>query len=355
MDSIHFVDIALKFVEHINSRNLDGLTSLMTGNHTFIIGEHIEKGREVLKNSWNRYFSDYPEYRIYISEIFLVKDTVILMGRTTGSHLNLPPETEFKRTLIWSSKIKNHLVYKWCIYEEDTREVRKKLGVESGIEIINPGTLADEINTRLKLLPSGTGTAQIREIRKKYSRKLRNTSASDVLELVKKLFFEHGQRFVAYELLYYHKIALESLDEKEVEELGRGINDWSSTDMFACFVSGPAWLKNQISDKLIHKWAGSKDRWWRRAALVSTVYLKGDVSRTLTLCRMLVKDHDDMIVKAMSWALRKLSKYDSKSVEDFLKEYDLLLAARVKREVKNKLATGLKNPRKGRKDNRETR
>jgi 3-methyladenine DNA glycosylase AlkD len=52
-----------------------------------------------------------------------------------------------------------------------------------------------------------------------------------------------------------------------------------------------------------------------------------------------------MVVKAMSWALRELSRRDPDTVRDFLDEHDNILAARVKREVANKLETGLKNPK----------
>jgi hypothetical protein len=55
-----------------------------------------------------------------------------------------------------------------------------------------------------------------------------------------------------------------------------------------------------------------------------------------------------MVVKALSWALRKLVPYDPKAVREFLATYDERLAARVKREVRNKLTTGLKNPRRKR-------
>ncbi len=48
----------------------------------------------------------------------------------------------------------------------------------------------------------------------------------------------------------------------------------------------------------------------------------------------------------MSWALRELVVHDPEAVHGFLKEYDSILAARVKREVQNKLNSGLKNPRK---------
>ncbi|MDH3368103.1 MAG: DNA alkylation repair protein, partial [Gemmatimonadota bacterium] len=54
---------------------------------------------------------------------------------------------------------------------------------------------------------------------------------------------------------------------------------------------------------------------------------------------------DDMVVKAMSWALRELIPVDHRAVERFLRKHDDVLAARVKREVRNKLTTGLKNPR----------
>ena len=71
----------------------------------------------------------------------------------------------------------------------------------------------------------------------------------------------------------------------------------------------------------------------------------GDTARTLAICRLLVEDYEDMVVKALSWALRALVPHDPAAVEAFLQGYDKVLAARVKREVRNKLRTGLKNPR----------
>jgi 3-methyladenine DNA glycosylase AlkD len=69
------------------------------------------------------------------------------------------------------------------------------------------------------------------------------------------------------------------------------------------------------------------------------------VDVALGVCRLLVEDRDDMVVKAMSWALRELSKRDPTAVRQFLDEFQHAIAARVVREVGNKLSTGLKNPR----------
>jgi 3-methyladenine DNA glycosylase AlkD len=60
----------------------------------------------------------------------------------------------------------------------------------------------------------------------------------------------------------------------------------------------------------------------------------------------LVADHEDMVAKAMSWALRELVVHDAEAVEEFLTEHEADLPARVKREVRNKLTTGLKNPKR---------
>jgi 3-methyladenine DNA glycosylase AlkD len=61
-----------------------------------------------------------------------------------------------------------------------------------------------------------------------------------------------------------------------------------------------------------------------------------------------VADRDDMVVKAVSWALRSLLEWDRVAVANFLKEHDAALAARIKREVSNKLRTGRKNLQRGR-------
>jgi 3-methyladenine DNA glycosylase AlkD len=49
----------------------------------------------------------------------------------------------------------------------------------------------------------------------------------------------------------------------------------------------------------------------------------------------------------MSWALRELAKRDPDEVQRFLGDHESVLAPRVLREVRNKLTTGLKNPRRG--------
>lgn len=193
-----------------------------------------------------------------------------------------------------------------------------------------------------------------REVRRELSVKLKTAGATDVKAVAMSLA-KAGQWWFAYEIIAHHKAALASLTIGEIEALGQGMASWEEVDTFGVLLSGAAWLNGSISDADIKRWAKSKDFWWRRAALVSTVVLngktrggKGDTKRTLAICEMLVNDHEDMIVKAMSWALRSLAPWDAMAVKGFLARHEDELAARVKREVNNKLRTGLKTPKKKR-------
>lgn len=211
--------------------------------------------------------------------------------------------------------------------------------------------IAAEFDAEIRAL-AVLNTPNARAIRRKYSRKLKQTKPEFVLEVARVLFNKYQHRWAAYELIKDHKAAFQCMRKKELEEFGRGINSWWTVDSFARTLSGPAWLNGQVSNKLIHKWARSKNRWWRRAALVSTVAFNvrtqggyGDAPRTLAVCKTLIHDHNDTIVKAMSWALRVLVVHNPEAVRKFLKKHEQKLAALVKREVRNKLKTGLKNPK----------
>ncbi|MGH7162344.1 MAG: DNA alkylation repair protein [Planctomycetota bacterium] len=209
-----------------------------------------------------------------------------------------------------------------------------------------------EIERRIRALP-GLATARVRAVRREFSRKLRAAPPREVVALADRLLSRKapGLRFLAFEVVAHHRGALASLRPRDLERLGRSLDGWGSVDTFSVHLMGPAWREGQVPDGFVRKWARSKDRWRRRAALVATVPLnlksrggRGDRRRTLELCRLLARDRDDMVVKAVSWALRELAKRDPGAVRAFLRQQGDALARRVRREVRNKLETGLKNP-----------
>jgi 3-methyladenine DNA glycosylase AlkD len=210
--------------------------------------------------------------------------------------------------------------------------------------------IAAEIDAALQSLPT-QGTPSLRAVRRTWSRTLRQAPGRSVLAVAMRPRCRYGHRFVPYELVASHPGAYRLLTEARLEALGRGLDSWSAADTFARTLAGPAWRDGLIADAVILRWAHSLHRWWRRAALVSTVALnvrsnggRGDVRRTLRVCRLLEDDHDEMVEKALSWALRELVVRDRRAVEAFLEANQGRLGSRVKREVRNKIRTGLKTP-----------
>jgi len=202
---------------------------------------------------------------------------------------------------------------------------------------------------RLRAVPQNA--PGLRAERRRISKEVRDLNRKALLRLAHELIDAGITRFVAYELILNHKATTDSMSASEVERLAEGMSGWGEVDAFACYISGQAWRAGHIGDTLIRAWARSEDWNRRRAALVSTVPLNsraqggsGDTRRTLAICEMLVADCHDLVVKALSWALRELSKRDPESVGLFLQAHRNQLASRVIREVNNKLTTGLKNP-----------
>jgi hypothetical protein len=215
---------------------------------------------------------------------------------------------------------------------------------------VREAVLAGELLSRIGAL-AVADTPSLRVLRREASRRLALAPRRLVVALAGSLA-RAGFPSVGFELVRFHPRALAGLSLREVEALGRGLDTWSAVDCFGLFVSGPAWRLGRLPDARIHRWAASPDRWRRRTALVSTVPLNsaahggsGDPRRTLALCRRLAADRDPMVVKALSWALRELAKRNPAAVRAYLAADGLKLAALVRREVENKLATGRKNPR----------
>ncbi len=157
-------------------------------------------------------------------------------------------------------------------------------------------------------------------------------------------------RQLAYELFGLRPELRDSLTLAKLKRLGKGMDNWTSVDVFSTTIAGQVWREGCLTDAEVMRWTRSKDRWWRRAALASTIPLNmasrggsGDAARTITICNALAADTDEMVAKGLSWALRALIPIDSTRVEDFLAEHDGVPASRVKGEVRNKLERGRKS------------
>jgi len=201
-------------------------------------------------------------------------------------------------------------------------------------------------------------TPSMRTVRKRWSSALRGMSAEEVLATASALEARVGQssKWLAYELIRFHPRAFVAVSEDQLETFAMGAQSWYAVDALGTMLIGPLWARGRLADGRVEAWSLSQDVWLRRSALVATVGLNarssggpGDAIRTLSICRRLAGDREDMVVKALSWSLRVLAQRDRPAVEGFLAKMEAVLAARVRREVRRKLDTGVKSARIGRK------
>jgi 3-methyladenine DNA glycosylase AlkD len=197
----------------------------------------------------------------------------------------------------------------------------------------------------------GVPVPAIRTVVRDLARATRDLPPAAVLRLALALARKGSleARQVGYELLGRRADALALVTRAVAERLGRGNDNWVSVDAFATMVIGPAWRLGHLSDRDLLAWARATDPWWRRTALVATVALntasrsgRGDVRRTLLICRAAAVDVTPMIARALSWALRSLAPHDPAAVLAFLGRYGHRLPAAVVRDVVTKVDTGRK-------------
>lgn len=204
--------------------------------------------------------------------------------------------------------------------------------------------------TNLKHL--GCTVPDVRRIARSHARALRAEPAR-VLEVACALVAErnHDARLVAYELLGAVPAARDGLRAEALATLADGNDNWAAVDTFCSTLSGPLYAKGSLAPSVLEAWARSRDPWRRRAALatVATAFQRAalrassPVEPSVRVCARLVDDRHDHVVKALSWALRNLASRDRTVVERFLTDHGPRLAARVRREVTTKLATGKKS------------
>ena len=214
---------------------------------------------------------------------------------------------------------------------------------------MTPEAVAEDIRIETRALAK-RDTPSLREVRRGRSKALRTAPAAEVIAIAQALERDAGQggKWIAYELIRFHPGAFAAIKEAEIADFAGRVASWYATDAFGTILSGPLWAKGRISDRLIDSWSRSGDRWLRRSALVATVgrnATRPDPASTFDICLRLADDRDDMVEKAVSWALRYLSQKDRDAVVAFMSAQGDRFRPRVKREVRNKLTTGLKTPK----------
>lgn len=117
--------VVQQFNHYINTRDIDGLSKLMSPNHVFIDSENnSQRGKEVMIKVWTGFFQQFPDYQNYFSKFNVKNNCVYIVGHSTCSFKPLDGPA------IWTASVKNGLIEEWRVYD-DTTENRSKFNLET--------------------------------------------------------------------------------------------------------------------------------------------------------------------------------------------------------------------------------
>ncbi len=188
---------------------------------------------------------------------------------------------------------------------------------------------------------------------RKLARKADRLSLDDTILLLQSPW--HEERFLGVLILMF-RYTRGSKSERShiltmyINELGKGINNWDLVDVSAAHILGNAELGTDR--RLIYALAREENLWKKRAALIAThafIHLN-DLTDSLILCEVFIRDPRDLMRKACGWTLREVGKRDIKLLKAFLRKHfyhlpRVTLRYAIERMSKDERASYMSRPR----------
>ena len=113
-------EVAIAFVDAINSKDVERLAELMTVDHKFINGDGSEHdGKDQMKAGWKEHLQLIPDLTLSISEHFEENGTVVLLGWSSGTIIQdgeLKPENSWRVPCAWRVLVESEKVAVWQLY-----------------------------------------------------------------------------------------------------------------------------------------------------------------------------------------------------------------------------------------------
>ena len=164
----------------------------------------------------------------------------------------------------------------------------------------------------------GLKTAPVRKTAQKYWKEIKNLEKHEILALCEQLF-SSGYTEEAFIASYWTEKLSGRFKEGDIIIFHRWIDsyidNWAKCDTFCNHTVGDyiVMYPHRISE--LKRWAGSDNRWLRRAAAVSLIIpaKKGKFLREIfEIADMLLEDKDDMVQKGYGWMLKdaRITKLD---------------------------------------------
>lgn len=116
-------DIALEFVDYINSHDTASLANLMTEDFLFVdgLGQEVHGWRN-MDLGWKGYFELFPDYSIQVDDVFWQGAAVGLFGYAQGTFAvggQMQAENRWRIPAAWKAVVREGLVAEWRVYADN--------------------------------------------------------------------------------------------------------------------------------------------------------------------------------------------------------------------------------------------
>jgi endonuclease VIII len=122
----------VQFNSAISRHDIDGLTALMSRDHTFTdTARNTISGRAACRDAWKSFFTSFPDYRNVFHAISTQGDLVTIIGHSVCS------EPALAGPAIWTATVSGDQIIHWAVHE-DTPSNRESLGLPDPARGIRP-------------------------------------------------------------------------------------------------------------------------------------------------------------------------------------------------------------------------
>lgn len=174
-----------------------------------------------------------------------------------------------------------------------------------------------------KIDPIGVRTPVIRKISARYWQQVKNLPKKEIIELCKTLWSGRHEEFLIG-CDWFNRIN-KSWDKSDWEIMewvvNNKVSNWAHCDDFCNRCIGEYLIHYPRYARKMYDWAKSKNRWVRRASIVSFIRplrKKLFVDDVYKISDLLIRNKDDLVQKGFGWALRDAGKTDEKRLFDWL-------------------------------------
>src|ERR1044071_183418 len=118
-----------RFIEFINTQDVDGLYNLMTEDHRFVDAlSEVVQGRDMMRGTWGMYVRMVPDYHISCDEMIEEGNVVAAFGIAGGilssDGRELLYENRGQAPVALRAEVKGDFVAEWRVYI-DNEPIRK--------------------------------------------------------------------------------------------------------------------------------------------------------------------------------------------------------------------------------------